>query len=169
MGERIKKIIVIGCLGSGKSTFSKQLNNVTGIPLYNLNMLYWNFDKTVARKDIFKEKLQDIISKEAWIIDGNYGSTMEPRLKACDTVFFLDYPVEVCLDGIKLRKGKVRTDMPWVEDVDEEDEELITFVKDYNHISRPIIMKLLNKYAMKNVIIFKDRKCSQEYLYKIQL
>lgn len=164
----MKKIIVIGCPGSGKSTFSKRLHKATGIPLFHLDMIYWNADKTIVEKDIFREKLYNIISQDEWIIDGNYGSTMEARLQECDTVFFLDYPLEVCLEGIKARKGKARTDMPWIEEVDEDNEEFITFVKNYNSTKRPGIMKLLNKYDMKNVIIFKSRKDSNEYLAKLE-
>lgn len=162
----MKKIIVIGCPGSGKSTFSKRLHKATGIPLFHLDMIYWNADKTIVEKDIFREKLYNIISQDEWIIDGNYGSTMEARLQECDTVFFLDYPLEVCLEGIKARKGKARTDMPWIEEVDEDNEEFITFVKNYNSAKRPGIMKLLKKYDMKNVIMFKSRKDSYEYLAK---
>lgn len=110
--DNIKRVIVIGCPGSGKSTFSKVLNDITGIPLFHLDMLNWNADKTTVFKEIFLQKLQDILCEETWIIDGNYASTIEMRLNACDTVFFLDYPTEVCLDGIRQRKGKERSDIP---------------------------------------------------------
>ena len=56
---------------------------------------------------------------------------MELRISVCDTVFFLDYPTEVCLDGVKERHGKPRSDMPWVEPVDDVDVEFIEFVKNY--------------------------------------
>lgn len=66
----------------------------------------WNSDRTTVDKVVFRERLADAIRKEKWIIDGNYGSTMEIRLQACDTVIFLDYTLEVCLEGIKERRGK---------------------------------------------------------------
>ena len=160
----MKKIIIIGCPGSGKSTFSKKLHRETGIPLFHLDMIYWNADKTVVEKNVFMERLENIIHKESWIIDGNYESTIDIRLKACDTVFFLDYPVELCIKGIKSRKGKARTDMPWVEKLEEEDDEFITFVKNYNFINKPTIMNLLKNANDKNIIIFKSRKESEEYL-----
>ena len=112
----MKKIIVIGCPGSGKSTFSRELNRITHIPLYYLDMMYWNADRTTVEKAVFIERLADTINKDEWIIDGNYGSTMELRMQACDTVIFLDYPVNVCLDGIRGRVGKARPDMPWVDE-----------------------------------------------------
>ena len=111
----MKKVIVIGCPGSGKSTVSKALHNKTGIPLYHLDMMYWNADKTTVEKSVFLERLSAVLEKDAWIIDGNYGSTMELRMAACDTVIFLDYPLDVCLNGIKERFGKPRSDMPWIE------------------------------------------------------
>ncbi|MGL5417685.1 MAG: adenylate kinase [Clostridium sp.] len=166
----MRKVIVIGCPGSGKSTFSKKLHKAIGIPLFHLDMLYWNSDKTVVEKNIFEERLKNILVQEEWIIDGNYGTTMELRLQACDTVFFLDYAVNVCLEGIEKRKGKARTDIPWIEEMDDEkDEEFISFIKNYNSIDRLVIMNFLDKYNMKNIIIFKNRKDSQEYLEKMNI
>lgn len=97
----MKKIMVIGCPGSGKSTFSRKLHEMTGIPLFHLDMMYWNLDRTTVDKEVFLERLSNTITKSEWLIDGNYGSTMELRLQACDTVIFLDYPLDVCLNGIE--------------------------------------------------------------------
>ena len=127
----MKKIMVIGCPGSGKSTFSRELHKITGIRLFHLDMMYWNVDRTILDKTFFHERLSSVIKKSEWIIDGNYSSTIELRLKECDTVIFLDYPLEVCLEGIKERRGKVRTDMPWIEAEDEEDEFLSQIKESY--------------------------------------
>ena len=158
----MKKIIVIGCPGSGKSTVSRALHNKTGIPLYHLDMMYWNADKTTVEKSVFLERLSAVFEKDEWIIDGNYGSTMELRMAACDTVIFLDYPLEVCLDGIKERRGKPRSDMPWIET--EEDSEFIEFIKSYNEQQKPKVLELLEKYRDKNIIIFKSREQADAFL-----
>lgn len=160
----MNRIMVIGCPGSGKSTFSKALHEITDIPLYHLDMMYWNADRTTVDKAVFREKLSGTIQKSQWIIDGNYGSTIELRLKACDTVIFLDYPVDVCLNGIRERRGKVRTDMPWIEKSDEEDAEFIEFIKNYNSQNRPEVMALLDKYSDREIYIFKSRDEADEFL-----
>lgn len=160
----MKKIIVIGCPGSGKSTFSKKLNKLTGIPLYHLDMLYWNEDRTKVPREVFIKELDSIIEKDSWIIDGNYESTMEKRIDACDTVIFLDYPTDVCISGIMERRGKKRSDMPWIEKSDEEDEEFLSWVQDYNIESRPIVMELLKKYSSKKIVTFTSRNEANEYL-----
>lgn len=160
----MKKIMVIGCPGSGKSTFSRKLHNITKIPLFHLDMLYWNSNRTTVEKTIFLKRLSDIICKDEWIIDGNYGSTIELRLRACDTVIFLDYSLDICLEGVKERRGKVRMDMPWIEAIDEEDTEFMDFIKNYNLQSKPKVMELLNKYFYKDIYIFKNRDEANEFL-----
>lgn len=160
----MQKVIVIGCPGSGKSTFSKKLSAATEIPLYHLDMMYWNEDKTKVPKETFMKELDSILLSDSWIIDGNYGSTMEKRMTMCDTVFFLDYPVDVCVGGILERRGQSRSDMPWVEKIDEVDKEFLQFVKDYNSNSRPKVLGLLNKYRDKDIKIFKSREEANEFI-----
>ena len=162
----MKKVIVIGCPGSGKSTFSKSLHRITGIPLFHLDMLFWNADKTTVEKPVFIERLLKTVQNSEWIIDGNYSSTMELRMKKCDPVIFLDYPLEVCLNGIKERKGKPRSDMPWIES-DEEDAEFIEYIKNYNTQSRPQVLELLKRYSHKDIYIFSNRTQAEEFLTRL--
>ena len=162
----MKKVIVIGCCGSGKSTFARHLHACTRIPLFHLDQLNWNADKTTVEKTVFLKRVKEVIEKDTWIIDGNYGSSMEMRMQACDTVFFLDYPVDICIQGIYDRVGKARTDMPWIED--EVDEDLIEFVKNYEKEDRPEVLNLLSKYKEKDIHIFHTRKEANAYLESLK-
>ena len=153
---------MIGCPGSGKSTFSTALHKKTGLPLFHLDMLYWNPDRTTVEKSVFYERLCDVLQQDKWIIDGNYASTMEQRFRMCDTVIFLDYPVELCLEGVRERRGKARADMPWIEQ--EEDEEFIAFIQNYEHKNRPQVLELLESYPHKECYMFKTREEADAFL-----
>ena len=83
-------------------------------------------------------------------------------MAACDTVVFLDYPVGVCLEGIRERMGKPRSDMPWIET--EEDAEFIRFVTDYHAHQRPIVMELLARYREKRIVVLKSRAQADAFL-----
>lgn len=160
----MEKVIVIGCPGSGKSVFSAALSQKTGLPLCHLDMLYWNPDRTTVPREVFDDRLKSILDNDKWIIDGNYGRTMEIRMMAADTVFFLDYPTEVCIEGIYERRGKARPDIPWIEPEDEVDEEFLRSVKEYRDKSRPRVIELFEKYSYKSIIIFRDRIEADLYL-----
>ena len=163
----MKRIIIIGSPGSGKSTLARELHELMKIPLHYLDMMYWNADRTIVEKPIFRERLADAMSGDEWIIDGNYSSTMEMRIAACDTVIFLDYPTEVCLAGINERRGKVRVDMPWVELT--EDVEFTEYVKGFRESERPKIIERIEKYKdEKNVIILKGRDEADAFLSRIR-
>ena len=163
----MKKILVIGCPGSGKSTFSRKLHVCTGLPLCHLDLLYWNEDKTTVEKEVFLGRLRQVLRGETWIIDGNYASTLPLRLEFCDTVMFLDYPAELCLQGIAERRGKPRADMPWVE-TEVEDEEFLSFVRNFSVQTRPKLLKLLEEQGDKEIYTFKNRQEAEDFLTKLQ-
>lgn len=158
----MQKVMVIGCPGSGKSTFSRALSQITGLPLTHLDMLYWNADKTTVERSVFLERLSAVLQKDAWIIDGNYSSTMELRMQECDTVFFLDYPADICLQGVKDRQGKPRPDTPWVET--EEDTEFLEYIQNFYKENRPQVLELLQKYSHKTIYIFQNRREAHMFL-----
>ena len=117
---------------------------------------------TTVEKKVFLERLSVVLEKNEWIIDGNYQSTMELRIQMCDTVVFLDYPLDVCLDGVKARRGVPRSDMPWIET--EEDVEFVEFIKNFNEQIKPKIMELLAKYSDKNIVVFTNREQAHAFL-----
>ena len=164
----MKKIIVIGCPGSGKSTFSRKLHDKTLIPLYHLDLMFWREDKTTVPRDVFLSHLSDVLEKDEWIIDGNYASTMEERMAACDTVVFLDFPRDVCLEGVRERRGKPRSDMPWIET--EEDAEFISLIEKYNDEQRPKVLSLVEKYKRgREIYIFESRREADDFIENINL
>ncbi len=120
---------MVGCPGAGKSTLARRLRDLTGLPLYPLDLLWHRPDKTTVSQEVFDRALDAILSQDRWILDGNYDRTLERRLARCNEVFFLDYPLEVCLEGARARIGTVREDLPWVEDT--LDPEFYQWILDY--------------------------------------
>lgn len=163
----MQKVLVIGSPGAGKSTFSRKLRDATGLPLYYLDMIWHRPDKTNISREELTARQREIIKTPKWIIDGNYLSTMELRLKNCDTVFFLDYPLEVCLAGAKARIGTKREDIPWIET--EFDQEFKQWILDFPKDQLPIIYQLLEKYKKNRTVrIFKSREEAEHYLVSIE-
>ena len=159
----MSKVIVIGSPGSGKSVFSKKLRNILNVPLYHLDMIYHKADGTQISREEFDEKLNEIFKEDNWIMDGNYQRTLERRLKECDTVFLLDFPTEVCINGAESRVGKKREDMPWVEE--KLNEEFKQSIINFKNEKLPQIYELLNKYKENlNIIIFKSREEADTYI-----
>lgn len=162
----MKRVIVIGCPGSGKTTFAEKLNKLTGLPLYYLDAIWHKPDKTHISREEFDQRIQEIFATDEWIIDGNYARTVETRLRECDTVILFDLPTDVCLHGATERLGKGRYELPWVEK--ELDPEFEGFIKDFAEQSLPKLYKLIEKYrAEKQVIIFKSRKEADDFLWKM--
>ena len=160
----MNKVIVIGCPGSGKTTFSEKLNKCTGIPLYYLDAIWHRPDKTHIPREEFDERITEIFSSSHWTIDGNYKRTIEMRLKECDTVFLFDLPVEICLQGATERIGKKRYDLPWLEA--ELDAEFKNFIEEFPKDTLPYIYELLERYSDKNIVVFKSREEADGYIEK---
>ena len=162
----MNKVIVIGCPGAGKSTFSKKLSLILKLPLFHLDFIWHKPDRTNIAREEFDLRLADILGKSQWIIDGNYNRTLERRLAECDTVFLFDIPVEDCIIGATERVGKQREDIPWVET--ELDSEFKSFIEAFPKESLPHIYELLEKYGEgRQIIIFKSRKEADLFLNNI--
>ena len=167
MVQNMRKVIVIGCPGAGKSTFARALRDATNLPLYYLDMIWHKPNKLNVTPEEFDARLNQVILGDEWIIDGNYLRTMEVRLAACDTVFLLDYPLEVCLAGAQSRVGTRREDMPWVES--EFDEDFKRWIMAFSSEQRPKIGELLEKYRKnRSIFVFKSRAESEQYLNSIR-
>jgi len=159
----MKKVIIIGCPGSGKTTFAEKLQKQTGLPLYYLDAIWHKPDKTHISREDFDGRIAEIFSTDEWIIEGNYKRTIEMRLKECDTVFLFDLPTEVCIQGAKERIGKGRYDLPWLET--EFDPEFKRFIEDFPNDTLPYIYELFEKYKEnRQIIIFKSRQAADEFL-----
>jgi len=112
----MKRVLVIGAGGSGKTTLARRLGERTGLPLVHLDQLYWRAGWVPAKDEEWRAKVQEVASGDSWIMDGNYGGTLDIRLRKCDTVLFLDVPRIVCLWRVARRRlsyyGRTRPDLP---------------------------------------------------------
>lgn len=159
----MKKVIIIGCPGSGKTTFAEKLNTYNGLPLFYLDAIWHKPDRTHISREEYDERLAEILKLKEWIIDGNYSRTIEVRIKMCDTVFLFDLPTEVCIKGATERLGKARYDMPWIDS--ELDPVLKQTIEDFPNQNLPKIYELLDRYKDgKEIIIFKSRMEADDYL-----
>lgn len=163
----MKRVLVIGSPGAGKSTFARKLRERTGLPLYYLDQIWHCSDGSHLSEKEFDDRLDELLKRERWIIDGNYSRTLVRRLAACDTVFLLDYPTDLCLLGAASRIGRKREDLPWIEQ--EFDAEFKQHIINFPQKRLPQIYQLLQSIREeKAVIIFKTREEADNYLKKEQ-
>lgn len=162
----MQKVLIIGCPGSGKSTFARTLSPLVDLPLFYIDQLYWNANRTTVGREILQQRLQKILATDRWILDGNYAGTLAMRLEKADTVFLLDYPTELCLQGIRARRGLPRPDLPWVEV--EEDPEFTDYVRAFRDEQLPKVQQLLAKFPDLTVIRFSDRAEADAYLETVK-
>jgi adenylate kinase family enzyme len=111
----MRRVLVIGSGGAGKSTFAARLGERTGLPVLHLDALYWRAGWRETPREEWTARVDELLAGDAWIMDGNYGGTLERRLAVCDTVVFLDFPRALCLwRAVKRRavfRGRSRPDM----------------------------------------------------------
>lgn len=111
----MERVLVIGPCGAGKSTLSMELGRRLDLPVHHMDQLNWRPGWIESGKDELRAQLDTIVTGHRWLIDGNYGGTMEPRLARADTVVYLDYPIHLCLRRLLSRvwayRGRTRPDM----------------------------------------------------------
>jgi adenylate kinase family enzyme len=164
----VRRVLIIGCGGAGKSTLARRLAERTGLPLVHLDAHFWRAGWQQPPSDEWHRVVDGLIAGERWIQDGNYSGTLDVRLAACDTAVFLDLPTLVCLWGILSRwwryRGRARPDLPdgcpeqlsW---------EFIAWVWRYRRRSRPTVLARLRAVAGdKQVVILRSRRAMDHFI-----
>ncbi|QWG45308.1 DNA topology modulation protein [Bacillus mycoides] len=168
----MKKIILIGSGGSGKSTLAKQLGNKLKIQVYHLDALFWKPNWVGVPREEQRTVQNDLIKEEKWIIDGNYGGTMDIRINAADTIIFLDIHRTICVyrafKRIVQYRNKTRPDMGTGCE-ERFDLQFFKWIWEYPKTKRPAIVKRLDQLNKdKRVIILKTPSEVQRFLKEVR-
>lgn len=160
MKRVMKRVMIIGNAGAGKSTLAKALAEKLKLPLHHLDKIFWLPGWKELDRDEMAEKVIKIINEDEWVIDGNYRRTMKQRAERADTIIYLNFSTAACLYGIIKRRlaNEKRTDI--TEGCPEKiDMKFINWVLFYKRRSAPGVRELLNSMpAGKNIIELKSRK-----------
>jgi adenylate kinase family enzyme/SAM-dependent methyltransferase len=112
----MKRVVVLGNSGSGKSDLARRMGARLGLPVIYLDRVFWGPGWVAAQRDAFRETVRKMAADDAWIMDGNYQSCLDDRLERADAVVFLDSPRWRCLVRLLRRvlstAGQSRPDLP---------------------------------------------------------
>ena len=115
-GRGWRRVLVVGCAGAGKTTFALRLAAALGLPIIHLDIEYWRPGWHHTPPDEWQSRVDELSGREAWVMDGNYGGTLDRRLARADAVVFLDVDRLTCLRRVVLRslryRGRSRPDLP---------------------------------------------------------
>ena len=103
---RMKRILVLGAGGSGKTAFALALAAKTGLPLFHLDALYWQPGWKQPEPAAWQKTVADLVAQDKWIIEGSYGGTLDLRVPKADYIFYLDTPNWRCVWNILKRRIK---------------------------------------------------------------
>lgn len=152
----MKRVLIIGSGGAGKSTLARRLGETTGIEVIHLDKLHWRAGWTEPSKDEWLKIVENAVKKESWIMDGNFGGTMELRLQYCDTVIFLDFPRTLCIYRALKRWTKYRnTNRPDMSEGCHEkiDLEFLGWIWNFQETAKPKIEERLRRFESEKTII----------------
>lgn len=167
----MKRVIIIGCGGAGKSTLARKMGELTGIPVIHLDQLFWKPGWVERTREEFDPMIQRELEKEAWIMDGNFSRTLPQRIQRCDMVIYLDFSRMSCLLGVLKRVlttyGKVRPDMG--EGCPERmDFDFMKWVWNYNQNKRESNYRLLNEATHAETVVLKNRRSVRRFLKSLE-
>lgn len=168
----MQRVLVLGCCGSGKSTFATQLHQITQLPLIHLDEKYFKPNWTEPSEKEWRSIVEKLAGGEQWIMDGNYGGTWDLRIPRADTIIYLDKPTSVCMYRVLKRifkyHGQVRPDM--AEGCKERfDFEFLHYVMMFNMLRRKKYFRLFDEIKNeKQILIFKKQKEIEDFLEEIK-
>lgn len=166
----MRRVLVIGCPGAGKSTLTRALAETLGLPAVYLDRLWWKSGWINRTRAEFDARLDAALAGDAWVMDGNYLRTLPRRLERCDAVLFLDYPRRLCLSRALRRilrwRGRTRPDM--AEGCPERlDPAFIRWIWDFHRTQRPRVLELLSAWKGEAHIFRSPAQCA-DFLNRLE-
>lgn len=164
----MKRILVIGSSGAGKSTYAVALGRLLKLPVIHLDKEFWQPGWVEMSREEWREKASELVKKDSWVMDGTYDNSLDIRLPRADTVIFLDYPRRICLwhaaKRIAANHGQVRSDM--AKGCPEKiDWSFIKWIWNYRRDRYPVIYDSLEKYfSHGTLIVFRNPSEAAKYL-----
>ena len=164
----MRRILIIGPGGAGKSTLARRLGAQLGLEVFHLDKFYWRPGWVETPKDEWLRAVEGLAARDSWVMDGNYSGTLDVRLARCDAAVFLDLPRRVCLWRIVKRRlayrATTRPDM--AEGCPEElNPEFVRWVWDYPRRSRPgVLARLAAAGDGKRIIRLRSRREVERFL-----
>lgn len=167
----MRKILVIGCSGAGKSTFARRLGARLGLEVIHLDAHFWKADWVETPRPEWRALVEELLKREAWVMDGNYSGTLDLRIAACDTVVFLDLPRALCVRRVLKRgfkyRNRRRPDMAegCTERLNLSYLGFLRWVWDFDKRSRPKVVRLLEENERtKRVVRLRSSAEAEEFL-----
>jgi adenylate kinase family enzyme len=149
----MKRVVIIGRGASGKSTLARRLGEITGLPVVELDKVFWRPGLVSTPRDEWIVVQEMLVAKEGWIMDGDLGrfDVVQARLCAADTVIFLDFPFVRCA-WRAIRRSRERADFWW-------------WLLVYRWQSRPVLTKAIANCAAKAELhVFRDPEALKRFV-----
>jgi adenylate kinase family enzyme len=147
----MKRIIVVGCQGSGKTRLSLALGARLGLPVVHLDVLYWRPGWKESDTAGFRVRVSEAIAADGWVVDGSFsGLALDVTLARAERFVVIERPRWLCLWRVLWRsafqRSGRRTDLP--EGCPEQfDWGLLKQVWRYNTDRRPRVEAELAQYG----------------------
>ncbi|AJT68609.1 hypothetical protein T261_7007 [Streptomyces lydicus] len=165
----MKKVAIVGCGGSGKSHLARQLARLLDAPVTHLDAAFYDDEWNALPMEKFAEVQRSLVAQPAWVIDGNYNSTLQIRLEACDTVVLMDVSTPAALRGIfsrQIRHGAgqkgngVHNRITWG---------VIKYVATYRRKMRPRVVAKIEEFAAGHaeVVLLTSRRHTRRWLQQV--
>jgi adenylate kinase family enzyme len=151
----MKRVVILGRGAYGKSTLALRLGGITGLPVIELDKLFWRRGLVTPRDDWIAVQ-QKLVTEEKWILDGDLGpyDAIEVRLRAADTIIFLDFSLLRCA-WRAMQRSPERADF-W------------RWLLAYRRRSRPLLLEAIAKHAANaNLHVFRNRQALQRFVEQL--
>jgi adenylate kinase family enzyme len=165
------RIVIIGSPGAGKSTLARRLGRKLQIRVVHLDRIFWQPGWKAKPRNTRIEILQECVRKKTWIIEGTYLLSSEPRLKAADTIIFLDIPFYICLQRIFVHRFKHQRE--YRHDLNEGCKDRFNLKRVLKVLVFPIrgrrtLNKKLKNYDIKRIVRLHSTKEVQKFLAQLE-